>query len=109
MTVNQIIEESLKGIVDNIWPLCCPLGLKPESYIVYNTEIETPGLYADDGDEEWTSYLQVHLFTKENYTDIRKDIKDRLREAGFIITDIQTFYEEDTGYYHLCFSCYIEE
>jgi len=28
---------------------------------------------------------------------------------GFVMTDIDTFYEKDSGYYHLCFSCYTEE
>lgn len=41
--------------------------------------------------------------------DDRKTIRKLLRKAGFTVTDIDSIYEKETKYYHLCFSCYIEE
>lgn len=110
MNVNQLIEETLKEITPHIWPLCAPNDSLPDIYIVYAPEIEKPELYADDEDGEWVHYMRVNLFQKkESYLENRKKIRKKLREAGFTLTDILTFYENDTGYYHLCFECYIEE
>jgi hypothetical protein len=110
MNVNQKIENALSEIAKgNIWPLCCPFDSQPDMYIVYNPELEEPGYYADDEDYEWTQYMQVHLYVKGNYIGLRKDIRQSLKSAGFIVTGIETFYEKDSRYYHLCFECYIEE
>ena len=110
MDVNQIIEEALSDLVDGkIWLISCPDDPPPECYIVYNPERDVPRLYADDTDCEWVHYMQVHLYMKSSYTDLRKTIRAALRTAGFILTGIEIFYEKDTGYYHLCFECWIEE
>lgn len=109
MSENQIIENALRGIVDSIWPLCCPEDESPEEYIVYNTEFEKPELYAGDEDSEWNHYMQIHLFTKKNYIKKRKEIRKKLQESGFMVTEIRTMYEKESKYYHLCFSCSIEE
>lgn len=108
MSVNSIIETALKEVVNNkIWPMVCPDESPPEKYIVYNPEIEEPGFFADDEDQEWIQHMQIHLYTKGNYIKLRKDIRKKLKEAGFTVTDITTVY--DSGYNHLCFECYIEE
>lgn len=109
MNVNQLIEHALGTVTDDIWPLCCPGDSQPEKYIVYNPELEKPGLHADDSDQDWIAYMQVHLYTKSNYIDDKKKIKKNLQSAGFTLTSIDTLYEKDSGYIHLCFSCYIEE
>ncbi|MEI3490864.1 MAG: hypothetical protein V8Q73_02525 [Blautia sp.] len=109
MSVNTKIEEALFNCCKNIWPVVCPDAHPPEEYIVYNPELESPELYGDDEDLEWTHYMQIHFFTKKNYISKRKEIRKLLRTAGFTMTDINTEYEKDTKYFHLIFSCYIEE
>lgn len=109
MNVNQMIESALAEITENIWPLCCPEDSLPEKYIVYNPELDMPGYYADDKDEDWIQYMQIHLYTKNNFLKDREVIRERLRENDFVVTGIETFYEKSTGYNHLCFECYIEE
>lgn len=110
MSINKIIENAVGDLVSgNIWPLCCPLDSPPDCYIVYNPELEEPGLYADDEDCDWVHYMQVHLYTKGNYINLRKTIRSALRNAGFSVTGIETLYEKDTKYYHLCFECWMEE
>lgn len=109
MSVNEKIEQALKGVTASIWLLVCPEERKPNEYIVYNPVLEEALSYADDEDQEWVQYMQVHLFAKGNYTRKRKEIRRRLRTAGFVVTDIDIMYENDTGYYHLAFSCHIEE
>ncbi len=109
MSINQKIEHALEGITKNIWPLCCPSDSPPDCYIVYNPEIESPGYYADDKDQEWIQNMQIHLFMKGNYTKLRKEIRSTLKRKGFVVTGIETMLEKETGYYHLCFECYDEE
>ncbi len=110
MNVNQKIEQALSGVVTEIYPLTYPYDeSKPDIYIVYNPELDTPGFYADDEDQEWMQYMQIHLYKKGNYIEKRKEIKEKLRENGMVVTDIETMYEKDGGYNHLCFSCYVEE
>ena len=110
MNVNQIIENALSGFVDgNIWPLCCPYDSPPDCYVVYNSELDVPGIHADDTDQEWIQYMQIHLYVRGNFISLRKEIRETLRNAGFTMTGIETFYEKDTGYNHLCFECWIEE
>mgnify|MGYP005783269167 CR=1 FL=1 len=110
MNVNQKIETALEPLIGSaIWPLRCPSDLKPEKYIVYNPELEEPGYHADDEDQEWVHYMQIHLFEKGNYMQMRRDIRSALRNAGFEMMGIETMYEKDTGYHHLCFECWIEE
>ena len=108
MSVNTVIETALKDVVDGkIWPMVCPDDSTPEKYIVYNPEIEEPAIFADDEDQEWIQHIQIHLFIQGNYIQMRKEIRNKLKEAGFTVTDITTTY--DNGYNHLCFECYIEE
>ena len=110
MNVNQKIERALSELVNGkIWPLKCPYDSKPECYIVYNPELEEPGYHADDTDYEWVQYMQIHFFTKGNYIDMRRKIRAALRKAEFTMTWIETLYEKDTEYNHLCFECYEEE
>lgn len=110
MNVNQRIENALSDMVGgNIWPLCCPDDSPPERYIVYNPENEEPGYHADDEDQEWVQYMQIHLFIRGNYIEYRKKIRTAIRQSGFTITGIEPLYEKDTGYNHLVFECYIEE
>lgn len=110
MSVNQIIENALNEIVKGkIWPMVCPEDTPPDMYIVYNPELEEPGFYAEDEDQEWVQHMQIHLYIKSNYIKARKEIRKKLKEVGFTITGITTLYEKSTKYHHLCFECYIEE
>lgn len=112
MNVNQKIESALSEMVSgNIWPLSCPLETLPSEYIVYNPERENAETFGDDEDLDWVQHMQVHWFKKEkskkpvNYIKPRKEIREKLREAELAVTEINTFFEDDTGYTHLCFSC----
>lgn len=109
MSVNSIIETALSQIVQNIWPLVCTSEKPPNEYIVYNPELDKPDDFGDGEANEWILYIQVHYFTKSNYFEKRKKIRKSLLEAGFLLEEITTTYEKDSGYYHLCFSCNIEE
>lgn len=116
MNVNQKIENALNDLVDgNIWPLSCPMEELPEEYIVYNPELEQPEDFGDDTDLAWVQYMQIHWFKKGesrkpvNYIAKRREIRSRLKTAGFSLSGIQVLFEENTGYTHLCFLANIVE
>ena len=109
MNVNQILESALNPICANVWPITCLDDNGPAESITYNPEYEAAGTYADDQDQGWIHYMQVHFFTKKNYIKKRREIRQALRQAGFLVTEIATSYERESRYYHLTFSCYIEE
>ncbi len=117
MNVNQKINGALSAIVDgNIWSLSCPEETPPDTYIVYNQELEKPEDFGDDRELEWGQYMQVHWFKRGmskkkpvNYLATKKEIRKQLISAGFCISGIETFFEQDTGYTHLCFLCNITE
>lgn len=123
MDVNQKIREALTDLVnDNIWALTCPLEELPDEWITYNPEQEKPELYGDDDDLEWAHYMQVHWFKKTgstaaaDYTGARKEIRKRLKAAGFTVTQIVPLFEPDEtqtprhgGITHLVVYCHILE
>lgn len=109
MSVNQVIENTLCKIVPNIWPLVCPEESAPDEYVVYNPEVDVPDDFGDNEAGTWILYMQVHFYTRKNYLKKRKEIRKALYLAGFSISDITTIYEKESRYYHLCFSCNIEE
>lgn len=121
MTVNQIIETALSSIVKgNIWPLSKPVTEDPSQFIVYNPENEylDYGDNQDTGEEEMS--FQIHWYAKghANYIKPRKQIRDALRSAGFLIepSPYITYESEDgkngatsgTGWTHMTISCRTE-
>ena len=91
MNVNQKIENALSEIVSGkIWPLKCPYDSPEDTYIVYNPELEEPGYHADDEDQDWVHYMQVHLFTRGNYIDMRRKIRSALKQCMKKIQDTTT-------------------
>lgn len=121
--VNRKIIAALHDLADDhIYPLSKPAEEDPDTYIVFNPEVETPEDFGDDEDHEWLDSIQVHWFAKGrvNYLETKKRIRNRLKAAGFTISEISVIaYEEGSGYStsnqsgqgytHLCFTCNIPE
>ncbi len=82
-----------------------------EEYIVYNEEVEKPVNYADNVPQNIVTWWQVHLFApKRSEFRAHKDvIKAYLLEAGFVVTDVTTLYEEETKEIHVVLCCHIGE
>lgn len=108
MSLNQKIEQLLSAVATEIWPDSCPEEIPPDEYIVYKIKEEAV-LYADNRDEEWGYFVDVHYFSKGNYISAKNKIRKLLRENDFIVTDIETLHESGTGYHHVIVSCNTEE
>ena len=109
MEVNEQLQQILSRITENAWELVCPEEKPPEEYIVYNAELDTPEDFGDNRPGEWTNHVQVHLYTAGNYKKAKKEIRKTLQENGFAISGITRMHDRDSGYFHVCFSCSIQE
>ena len=53
--------------------------------------------------------VQVHLFTPNKPTTLKKQIRAKLFKAGFTYADVTRLYESDTKLNHIIFECEILE
>ena len=108
MNANQRIERALSGLVNGkIWPMCCPLEEKPDTFAVYLIERTAPADYGDDVHGEWVQHMEVTWFSRPaaggkkkpvNYLNAEEQIVAALEHAGFTVKNSVSGYEQDTGY-----------
>lgn len=76
----------------NIKEVLKPLGVPVEqsnydgeesTYIVFNEYNQAPMLSADDQEISTKYFYQVDVFSKYNYNNLVKDLKQLMKEAGF--------------------------
>lgn len=94
-----------KLIIDTLKPLKIPVVFqkysgKIESYITFHEYLATGEEYEDDEESLTAHYIQVDVWSKADYTDAVKNIKERLLKAGFKRLNEIDLYEEDTKIYH---------
>ncbi len=70
------------------------------TYITFFEYDENVENNSDDEIESLGHYIQVDLWTKTDYTDIKSKIKLAMKNAGFSFSNAQEQYEEDTEVYH---------
>lgn len=77
-----------KLIMDTLETLGVPVSFAQynrteDTYIVFIEFNQAPWLNADD-EEQWTKHFyQVDIFSKGNYLTLAKDVKSRMKDAGF--------------------------
>lgn len=69
---------------------------KEDKYIVFSYEDERGELFGDNEELAETAYLQIALYTPQNYDyfDDKKKIKKELKKLGFQVESIQSWLEE---------------
>lgn len=71
------------------------------TYVVFTPLIDRYKLFADNLPGQDVEEVRVSLFTKGNYTAIKKQIETALINAEITITDRRYIgHEDDTGYHH---------
>lgn len=111
MNVNQRIEKALSKTVNgNIWPNVVPKENSTTEWITYVVP-KMPIEYGDDVDQEWLVMVNIHYVHKGvfNYLKKEKEIRDRLREAGFSITYCEPLYDDGTTATHILINANIVE
>ena len=121
MSINSKIMSALSGIVNGkIYSIQKPITEDPDVFIVFNPENEYLD-YGDDRDQESEMSYHVHWYAKgvANYLTARRQIKDALRDAGFLLEPSpRVTYDTEsgntsqgvqTGYTHMTIVCRLED
>lgn len=94
-----------KLIIDVLKPLGVPIAFqkysgKSSTYVTFHEYLASGEAFDDDHESYTGHYIQVDVWSKEDYDLIVKNIKTTLLESGFKRLDEADFYETDTGLYH---------
>lgn len=94
-----------KAILLALSPLNIPVAFqtysgKADTYITFFAYLEKAELHADDEEEIVGRYIQIDVWSKQDYTDLVKQVHEQMKEAGFIKLNFYDLYEKDTKVYH---------
>lgn len=101
MSLNSFIISTLK-----------PLGVPVEfqtydgsntTYITFFEYNQNGALHGDDKELKTAYYVQVDVWSEDNYTEIVKKVRETMIKAGFIRTFETEVYEEETKTFHKVF------
>ena len=81
---------------------------KEKTYITFFVVNNYDDDFSDDKEETEVYSLQIDLFSKEDVTILKKQIKEALKGIFSEVT-YQDLYEDDTKTYHIAFRCYFYE
>jgi hypothetical protein len=74
---------------------------KSKKYVTWTITGEAPALSANDEDLCSTCSVDVDIFSEGNYLDIKKAIKQIMKNNDWVwVEDSEEMYEEDTELYH---------
>lgn len=106
MNIDKLIIESL-----STFTIPCKYQKyngKEDTYITYFEVNNFDDDYSDEENETEIHSLQIDLWSKNDVTQLKKDIKQTLKSKFKDVT-YQEFYEEDTKKFHIAFRCYFYE
>jgi hypothetical protein len=98
MNLNAIIINALK-------PLGVPVDFQKykgeeTTYIQFFEYNQNGAIYGDDQELKSSHSIQVDIFSTTDYTDLTKQVKEKLKEIGFIRAMETEFYEDDNDVFH---------
>ncbi|HEX9060410.1 MAG TPA: hypothetical protein VF941_09545 [Clostridia bacterium] len=98
MSVNKLIIDTLK-------PLNTPVSFQAYSgtastYITFFIYNELGEAYSENKEKATGFYVQVDIWSKTDYTQLAKDVKTAMENAGFKRTSGADLYESETETYH---------
>ena len=100
MNINPIIEKAFKNYRVPIEYM--NYSGNENSYLTYYTWKELPDDFCDDENQIEIAYGTIDIYSKGNFKSILRDVKQILKDNGFLVTDVASeMFEEDTKYYHV--------
>ncbi|MBT2696346.1 hypothetical protein J7E79_02705 [Bacillus sp. ISL-40] len=98
MSINSIIINALKT-------LGVPVSFQnykgsATTYIRFFEYNQNGALHGDDQELKSAHFIQVDIFSKGDYTELTNQVKQKLKEIGFIRTMETEMYERDTDFFH---------
>jgi len=94
-----------KIILDALKPLKIPVSFqkysgKAKTYITFHEYLVSGEEYEDDEESLTAHYIQVDIWSKDDYTELVKSVKELLLKVGFKRLNEIDLYEEETKIYH---------
>ena len=94
-----------KLIIDTLKPLKVPVCFqrysgKAGTYVTFHEYLETGEEYEEDEESLTAHYVQVDVWSKNDYTELVNEVKNLLNAAGFKRLNEGDLYEVDTKIYH---------
>ena len=106
MNINKLIIDTLRPLgLDVRYRVYS--GTKP-TYITFFEINNMDDDYSDNENETEVHSLQIDLWSKNDPTQFKKDIKETLKGTFEDVT-YTDLYESDTRTYHVAFRCYFYE
>ena len=106
------------NLIQEVYSILTPLNLpilwqrRPDKFpgITYHFFNETGELYGDGDYFTESVACQIDIWSKNDYTEIKKQVKSAMKEAGFLFSNATDTYEKDVDIYHcvLTFNLYYE-
>ena len=96
--INSLILQALR-------PLRVPVSFqkysgKESTYITFFSYLEQGEQYADNEEKETGYYIQLDVWSKNDYTELVENVTNAMKAAGFRRTSAADLFEEDTKIYH---------
>ena len=94
-----------KLIMDTLKPLNVPISFQKSSsktfpYITFFEYLDQGEVYSDDIENCAGHYIQVDIWSKDDYSTLKEQVVDLLEQQGFKRQSGQDLYETDTQIYH---------
>lgn len=98
MIINKLVIDTLK-------PLNIPVSFQryngtATTYITFFEYLQQGESYADNEEKLTGHYIQVDIWSKNDYSSIVDSVKTNMKNAGFRRTTETEIYENDTQIYH---------
>ncbi len=90
--------------VNNIEIPIQPISYRGDAYcyLTYYTWKDKPDNYHDDKPTCGVAFGTIDIFSKGDFKNVEEEVKKKLLDNEFVITDIASEdYDETTGYYHV--------
>ncbi|ERN54322.1 hypothetical protein [Alkalihalophilus marmarensis] len=98
MTIKQLLMSILSPIGVPVYPLHNEKN--EDTYITFLEYDQRSALNANNEEIKTRYFVQVNIFTKGNFDELSKQVKDILKANGFTRTSEYENYEKDTSYFH---------
>ena len=97
----SINEDVIKALEDIGVPVSFQTFTgKADTYITFFTYLEKSEQHADDKETITGYYVQVDVWSKEDYTELVDTVHRKMLKAGFRKQGFYDFYEDDLKIYH---------
>jgi hypothetical protein len=97
MSLNKLIIDTLEPFAPTFF---LTYSGKIYPHITFFEINQNGVLFADNEEKKTIHYLQVDIWSKGDYTDLTKQVKESLIAVGFRRTYESELYEKDTDLYH---------